>query len=145
MGDRIKRIKNIRLHREGTNTLLYVGIGLVAVGALLWHVGGNSFFFKAFACLAIAAYLVLVNFFRCPIRYYPGETENIVVAPADGRVVVIEEVVEDEYFHDKRLMISIFMLVAVIVCAKLQKICRNGKKERDGKPSSRLPVSTGNR
>ena len=106
---RIKRIKNIRLHREGTNTLLYVGIGLVVVGALLWHVGGNSFFFKAFACLAVAAYLVLVNFFRCPIRYYPGETENIVVAPADGRVVVIEEVVEDEYFHDKRLMISIFM------------------------------------
>ena len=51
----------------------------------------------------------MINFFRCPVRYFNGETENIVVAPADGKVVVIEEVEEDEYFHDKRLMISIFM------------------------------------
>lgn len=51
----------------------------------------------------------MVNFFRCPIRLFKGETEKIVVAPADGKVVVIEEVDEYEYFHDRRLMISIFM------------------------------------
>lgn len=49
------------------------------------------------------------KFFRCPIRLFDGETEKIVVAPADGRIVVIEEVDEHEYFHDRRLMISIFM------------------------------------
>ena len=38
-------------------------------------------------------------------------TNDIVVAPADGKVVVIEEVEENEYFHDKRIMISIFMSV----------------------------------
>jgi len=54
-------------------------------------------------------YAVLVNFFRCPIRYFDQDTEKVVVPPADGKVVVIEEVDENEYFHDKRLMISIFM------------------------------------
>ena len=51
----------------------------------------------------------MVNFFRCPIRLFNGPTEKIVVAPADGKIVVIEEVDENEYFHDRRLMISIFM------------------------------------
>lgn len=51
----------------------------------------------------------MVNFFRCPIRYFNHDTENLVVAPADGKVVVIEEVFENEYFNDKRIMISIFM------------------------------------
>ncbi len=53
--------------------------------------------------------MIVVNFYRCPIRYFNEDTEKIVVAPADGRVVVIEEVEETEYFHDRRLMISIFM------------------------------------
>lgn len=44
-----------------------------------------------------------------PNPYVPGPTTKTVVAPADGRVVVIEEVDEEEYFHDRRLMISIFM------------------------------------
>ena len=51
----------------------------------------------------------MLNFFRCPKRYFDGETDKVVVAPADGKVVVIEEVEENEYFHDKRLMVSIFM------------------------------------
>ena len=51
----------------------------------------------------------MVNFFRCPIRVFSGDTEQVVVAPADGKIVVIEEVEENEYFKDRRLMISIFM------------------------------------
>lgn len=57
----------------------------------------------------MAIYGVVVNFFRCPIRLFEGETKNVVVAPADGRVVVVEEVEEDCYFHEKRIMVSIFM------------------------------------
>lgn len=109
MGKRIKKIKNIRLHREGTNTLLYVGIVIAALGALIWYLTGFGLLFKAFVVIMAVVYAILVNFFRCPIRYFPGETEGIVVAPADGRVVVIEEVMEDEYFHDRRMMVSIFM------------------------------------
>ena len=109
MGKRIKKIKTIRLHREGTNTLLYVGCGAVIMGAILWYATGLSAIFKVYAVLMLIVYLIMINFFRCPIRYFQGETESVVVAPADGRVVVIEEVDEDEYFHDRRLMVSIFM------------------------------------
>lgn len=55
-------------------------------------------------------YCIVLNLYRCPIRYFKGdETDGIVVAPADGKVVVVEEVFEDTYFHEKRLMVSIFM------------------------------------
>ena len=107
---RIKRLKKIRLHREGTDTLLYGFIILAAIALLLWRGLDNKIPFWFFVAVAVALYGVVVNFFRCPIRYFPQEdTENIVVAPADGRIVVIEEVDEDQYFHEKRIMISIFM------------------------------------
>lgn len=107
---RIKRLKKIRLHREGTDTLLYGFIILAAIALLLWRGLDNKIPFWFFVAVAVALYGVVVNFFRCPIRYFPQEdTENIVVAPADDRIVVIEEVDEDQYFHEKRIMISIFM------------------------------------
>jgi phosphatidylserine decarboxylase len=66
--------------------------------------------FWLFVVVFGAIYLIVVNFYRCPIRYFPSEdTDGVVVAPADGKVVVIEEVEENTYFHDRRLMISIFM------------------------------------
>ena len=109
MGKRIKRLKNIRLHREGTNTLLYAFLALSLLGLLLWYLVGNTIAFNIYLIVAIVVYCIMVNFFRCPIRYFNGETETVVVAPADGKVVVIEEVMEDKYFHDKRMMVSIFM------------------------------------
>ena len=66
--------------------------------------------FWLFVVVFGAIYLIVVNFYRCPIRYFPSaDTDGVVVAPADGKVVVIEEVEENTYFHDRRLMISIFM------------------------------------
>ena len=61
--------------------------------------------------ISVAIYLVVVNFFRCPIRIFQSDSDDVVVAPADGTVVVVEEVDENEYFHDRRLLISIFMSV----------------------------------
>ena len=110
MGKRIKKLKKIRLYREGTNTLLYGAIAIVLVALLLWYGFETKIPFWIFAVVFGVVYGIVVNFFRCPIRYYPDEdTEKLVVAPADGKVVVIEEVEENKYFHDKRLMISIFM------------------------------------
>ncbi len=110
MGKRIRKIKNIRLHREGTNTLIYTAIGIVVLGALLWYGLGAGVVFHAYVCIIAIIYGIIINFFRCPIRYFNGDdTEGIVVAPCDGKVVVIEEVTEDDYFHDRRLMVSIFM------------------------------------
>ena len=52
--------------------------------------------------------LFLISFFRIPGRELTFK-DGAIIAPADGRVVVIEEVIETEYFHDKRLQVSVFM------------------------------------
>lgn len=109
MGRRIRKLKNVRLHREGTDTLFYGLVAYVAIAMLLWFYVDRKIPFWTFVIVFGIVYCIVVNFFRCPKRYFDGDTEKIVVAPADGKVVVIEEVVEDEYFHDKRLMVSIFM------------------------------------
>lgn len=109
MGRRIKKLKKIRIHREGTDTLIYSVLAIGLVAFLLYHYIDNKIPFWSFAVIFGAAWLVVLNFYRCPIRYFEGDTERVVVAPADGRIVVIEEVMENEYFHEKRLMISIFM------------------------------------
>lgn len=110
MGKRIRKLKKIRIHREGTGMLLY-GFVIIALAALLlWHAFDTKIPFWIFVVVLGTVYAVVLNFFRYPIRYLSIEdTDNIVVAPADGRIVVIEEVNEDKYFHDRRLMISIFM------------------------------------
>lgn len=109
MGRRLKKLKKIRLHREGTHTLLWGGAGLIVLNAILYYAFDCKLPFYIAATVCAVVYLIVVNFFRCPIRLFEGDTEKTVVAPADGKVVVIEEVEENEYFHDKRLMVSIFM------------------------------------
>lgn len=113
MVKRLKKLKkNIRFHSEGTETLFLGALVLVALCALFGVAFGyGSIPFWIIVAFSTAIYLVVVNFFRCPIRLFQGDTDGIVVAPADGKVVVVEEVDENEYFHDRRLMISIFMSV----------------------------------
>ena len=109
MGKKIKKLKNVRIHREGTDTLLYGIIFIAAVASALWLSIDNKIPFWVFVGVFGIVYAIVLNFFRCPKRFFDGETENIVVAPADGKIVVVEEVDENEYFHDKRMMVSIFM------------------------------------
>ncbi len=113
MVKRLRKLrKKIRLHSEGTQTLIWGGIGLAILCVLVgWAFGFTSIFFYLLLVLSITLYLVVVNFFRCPIRLFEGDTEGVVVAPCDGKVVVVEEVEENEYFHDRRLMVSIFMSI----------------------------------
>lgn len=110
MGDRIKKIKKIRIHREGTDTLIFSFFILVAMSVILWRAFDTKIPFWSFIIVFGTIYAIVINFFRCPIRKFPSEdTDKIVVAPADGKIVVVEEVDENEYFHERRLMISIFM------------------------------------
>ena len=110
MGKKIKKLKKIRIHREGTDTLIWGFVIIAAIALILWRYIDTKIPFWCFVVLFGSAYAVILNFFRCPIRYNPEEdTDKLVVAPADGKIVVIEEVEENEYFHEKRLMISIFM------------------------------------
>ena len=109
MGERIKKLKKIRIHREGTDELFYTMLAIIAAGVILWRSFDTQIPFWIFIIVFGTAWALMLNFYRCPIRYFNGNTERVVVAPADGKIVVIEETNEDEYFHDKRLMISIFM------------------------------------
>lgn len=109
MGNRIRKLKNVRIHREGTDTLFYSLLVICGVGALLWHFCDSAVPFWTFVIVFGALWAAALNFYRCPIRYFDGDTTKTVVAPADGKVVVIEVMDEHTYFHDKRLMISIFM------------------------------------
>ena len=109
MGERIKKLKKIRIHREGTSELLYSAIAVVAIATGLWYAFSTPLPCIIVTVVLTVAWLIALNFYRCPIRYFNGDSEKLVVAPADGKIVVVEEAEENEYFHDKRLMISIFM------------------------------------
>ena len=104
-----KRRNKIRIHNEGKETLIVGGFLVAAVVTLCLWLLGNHWLSYVLISIFVLVYAILLNFFRCPIRMFQGPTTKTVVAPADGRVVVIEEVDEEEYFHDRRLMISIFM------------------------------------
>lgn len=115
MGERIKKLKKIRIHREGTSELIY-GAAIAFAVCIAFHFAldaisplARHIVMPFVAGLCAAAWLMMLNFYRCPIRYFNGDTDKLVVAPADGKIVVVEEAEENDYFHDKRLMISIFM------------------------------------
>lgn len=108
---RLKKLKKIRIHREGTHILAIGLLFFLVINSLVYYCVDCKLPFYLLAIVSIAIYGLMVNFFRCPIRLFGEDTTNVVVAPADGKIVVVEEVDENEYFHDKRLMISIFMSV----------------------------------
>lgn len=96
------------IHKEGTSTIILTIIFIVALNSLIYFLGGNEiskWIGYSFSALLL---ITVLQFFRNPSRKIPFN-ENHVLSPADGKVVVIEEVFEDEYFHDKRLQVSIFM------------------------------------
>ena len=105
--NKLKRIKQVRIHHEGNHTLVGSALFLIMCCAVAYAVGLPDFVFYALLALSIAVYAVILNFFRCPKRRFQGDTADVVVAPADGKVVVNEEVEENEYFG--RRMVSIFM------------------------------------
>ncbi len=97
------------IHKEGYKILTYLFVVLLIVNlavyyllpestAIRWTVWGISAFI----------YIMILQFFRSPRRLIITN-DNHVIAPADGKVVVIEEVDEPEYFNEKRKQVSIFM------------------------------------
>lgn len=110
MGKRLRKLKKIRIHHEGRTTLIGSGIGLALLNLLTFYAfGPYKVFCYAVLGVSIVIYAVVLNFFQCPVRRFADDTERTVVASADGKVVVVEKVMEDEYFHEPRIMVSIFM------------------------------------
>ena len=101
----------MKLHREGYLIIavgLMILVGIQFLNFLLWlAVGWLWLFLLLTAGVLLMAYLV-IQFFRIPRILFQG-ADNEIISPADGKVVVIEEVEEKEYFNDRRIQISIFM------------------------------------
>lgn len=107
---RIRKLKDYRIHREGTSILVVSFLVFALVNAPLWYFFPDNVIFNSIVSLAsLVIYLLMVNFFRSPKRIFPGDVENVIVAPADGKVVVIEKVFEPDHFKDERMQVSIFM------------------------------------
>jgi len=102
-------VGKFRIHREGYRIIagvLIVLAGLNIAGWLLWP-GPTLWHYLAFGASMIL-FVFIMMFFRAPAR--PLEPDPLLIyAPADGKIVVIEETYEKEYFRDNRLQISIFM------------------------------------
>ena len=103
-----KKKRHHRIHREGRGIIVTLTFLIFAVNVPIYLYMSNWIF--AITLLLSAALLVFVTyFFRNPRRILEVSDPNLLIAPADGRVVVIEPTTENEYFHDKRLQVSIFM------------------------------------
>ena len=97
------------LHKEGTATIIVTAIFLAIVnGAIAYFFPDNEILRKIFVVLSVLFAFIILQFFRVPKRTTVKNPKHI-IAPADGKVVVIEEVVETEYFHGPRRQVSIFM------------------------------------
>jgi len=97
----------LRIHSEGRQLLIALLVILGGLTALTyWQLPAWGWLA---AVVSVVFFLVVLQFFRNPRRLVPNENDSIIYAPADGKVVVIEETTEGEYFKDRRLQVSIFM------------------------------------
>ncbi|REE82900.1 phosphatidylserine decarboxylase [Lutibacter oceani] len=95
-------------HKEGYKIILIatiiVGVGIICIENFV----GLTWLNKFLSIVLLIFYILILQFFRNPKRKTPIN-DSTIIAPVDGKVVVIEEVFEKEFFNDKRIQISIFM------------------------------------
>jgi phosphatidylserine decarboxylase len=97
------------IHREGRVLLLVLFIVLLGLNLLIFYkFPGSALVQNSVILVSVIFYLIILQFFRNPI-FQITKHDNHVLAPADGKVVVIEETEETEYFKGRRKQISIFM------------------------------------
>ncbi|MCQ2211241.1 MAG: phosphatidylserine decarboxylase family protein [Paludibacteraceae bacterium] len=103
----------MKIHKEGKKFLLKVLGVILVLNMILWIIFGagcpNGLLY--FSLFSIVFFFFLVNFFRDPNRVFENFEDGMIVAPADGTVVVIEPTMEDEYLKERRMQVSIFMSV----------------------------------
>lgn len=104
----IMRMK-VKIHHEGTGVLIVTLLVLLAINIPLWLWVRPMAWAIAFTIVSAALYLLIVNFFRSPIRDFNGNPDNVVVSSADGTVVALEETFEDEVLHCRCIQLSVFM------------------------------------
>ena len=98
------------IHREGYKSIAIGTLVFGAINLIYFYFLSSSLPWLGWVIFFATLFLLLflISFFRIPNRILTIK-DNAIIAPADGKVVVIEEVVDVEYFKDKRLQVSIFM------------------------------------
>lgn len=101
-------MKRLHIHREGRNIIIGLVLVLFIINIPIYLFFPHWIF--AITLILTAMLLVFVTyFFRNPVRVLEVDDLDFLIAPADGKVVVVEPTMENEYFHEERLQVSIFM------------------------------------
>ena len=95
-------------HKEGHKIIFFTLVFVVALFLLIDGVIAQKWLQTLLEIILLVFFLLILQFFRNPKRY-TKINDNQVMSPVDGKVVVIEEVFEKEYFNEKRLQVSVFM------------------------------------
>jgi phosphatidylserine decarboxylase len=98
------------IHREGFKTIALAATVWLFLNIVSFYILGTDYSWLAmiFLVLTTLLFFFIVSFFRVPKRKLKVAPDSI-ISPADGKIVVVEEVSDEEYFHEKRLQVSIFM------------------------------------
>ena len=101
-------MKRLHIHREGRNIIIGLVLVLFIINIPIYLFFPHWIF--AITLILTAMLLVFVTyFFRNPVRVLEVDDPDFLIAPADGKVVAVEPTMENEYFHEERLQVSIFM------------------------------------
>lgn len=102
-------MKRPRIHREGRNPIIGLVLLLFIVNVVIYMTLSSHWALGVSLAITSILLVFVTYFFRNPVRVLEIDDPNFIIAPADGRVVVIEPTEENEYFHEQRLQVSIFM------------------------------------
>ncbi|MBP5583237.1 MAG: phosphatidylserine decarboxylase family protein [Bacteroidales bacterium] len=98
----------MKIHKEGSTIIILVLGVLCLLNLYLNQIHVNPIVFWSVFAASVVFFLAIVSFFRMPNRQLTQDA-NALIAPADGEIVVIEDVVENDYLHSDCKQISIFM------------------------------------
>ena len=104
-------MKKVHIHKEGYKIVIGLGLFLLALNTVSHYFfdGINDLIGTTLGAVSIIFFLFVLSFFRNPKIAEAFLDNRYILAPADGKIVVIEEVEENEYFNDRRIQVSIFM------------------------------------
>lgn len=104
------QLKLMTIHREGYKSISIAAVIFIVLNLLAFNLLSPAMPVAAWIVFAVSLFLLLfiISFFRIPKRT-TAVNEQFIYSPCDGKVVVIEEVVDEEYFKDKRIQLSVFM------------------------------------
>ena len=99
------------IHKEGLDIVFGLLAILLAINIPVYLLMDSKVLPCVLIVISLVLFLLVVNFFRAPRRHFHGDKELAVVSSVDGKVVALEEVMEDEILHKKVLQISVFMTI----------------------------------